>query len=69
MAGVKTVTEKALHHLAGHQLVSMQEAVNMAEVQELVICSNSMTYVSISQGQVLCNDLDTNKRKDIITVY
>jgi hypothetical protein len=28
-----------------------------------------MTYVSISQGQVLRDDLETNKRKDIITVY
>jgi hypothetical protein len=69
MTGVKTITKKALHHLAGHQLVSMQEAVHMGDDQELVICSDSMTYVNISQGQVLRDDLETDKRKDIITVY
>ena len=69
MTGVKTITKKALHHLAGHRLVSIQEAVHMVDDQELVICSDSMTYVNISQGQVLRDDLETDKRKDIITVY
>jgi hypothetical protein len=49
MTGVKTITKKTLHHLAGHQLESMQEAVHMVDEQELVICSDSMTYVSITQ--------------------
>jgi hypothetical protein len=31
----------------------MQEAVHMVDEQELVISSDSMTYVSITQGQVL----------------
>jgi len=69
MTGVKTITKKALHHLAGHRLVSIQEAVHMVDDQELVICSDNMTYVNISQGQVLRDDLETDKRKDIITVY
>jgi hypothetical protein len=70
MTRVKTITsKKALHHLAGHQLVSMQEAVHMVDNQELVICSNRMMYVNISHGQVLCDDLEANKRKDAITVY
>ena len=69
MTGVKTITKKALHHLAGHQLVSIQEAVYMVDDQPLVICSDSMTYVNISQGQVLRDDMETDKRKDIITVY
>ncbi len=70
MTGVKTITKKALHHLAGHQLVSMQEAVHMVDEQELVICSDSMTYVSITQGQVLLrDDQETDKKQDIITVY
>jgi hypothetical protein len=55
--------------LAGHRLVSIQEAVHMVDDQELVICSDSMTYVNISQGQVLRDDLKTDNRKDIITVY
>jgi len=41
----------------------------MVDDQPFVICSDSMTYVTISQGQVLRDDLETDKRKDIITVY
>ena len=69
MTGVKTITKKALHHLAGHQLVSMQEAVHMVDEQELVICSDSMAYVSITQGQVLRDEQETDKKQYIITVY
>ncbi len=69
MTGEKTITKQALHHLAGHRLVRIQEAVHMVDDQELVICSDSMTYVNISQGQVLRDDLESDKRKDIITVY
>jgi hypothetical protein len=69
MTGVKKITNKALHHLAGHQLVSIQEEVHMVDDQPLVIYSDSMMYVAINQGQVLRDDLETDKRKDIITVY
>jgi hypothetical protein len=69
MTWVKTITKKALHHLAGHPLVSMQEAVHMVDEQELVIRSDSMTYVSITQGQVLRDEHETDKKQDIITVY
>ncbi len=69
MTGVKTITKKAFNHLAGQRLVSIQEAVHMVDDQELVICSDKMTYVNISQGQVLRDDLETDKRKDIIAVY
>jgi hypothetical protein len=69
MTGVNTITKKALHYLAGHRLVSIEEAVHMVDDQPLVICSNRMMYVTISQGQVLRDDLETDKRKDIITVY
>ncbi len=69
MTGVKTITKKALHHLAGHRLVSIQEAGHMVDDQPLVICSDRMTYVTINQGQVLRDDLETDKKKDIITVY
>ncbi len=69
MTEVKTITKKDLHHLAGHWLVSMQEAVHMVDEQELVICSDSMTHVSITQGQVLRNEQETNQKQDFITVY
>jgi hypothetical protein len=47
----------------------MQEGVHMVDDQELVICSDSMTYVSITQGQVLQDDTESDKKRDIITVY
>jgi len=49
MTGVNTITKKALHHFSGHRVISMQEGVHMVDDQELVICSDSMTYVSIKQ--------------------
>ncbi len=69
MTGVNTITKKALHHLTGHHVVSMQEGVHMVDDQELVICSDSMTYVSITQDQVLQDDTESDKKQDIITVY
>ena len=69
MTGVNTITKKALHHLTGHRVVSMQEGVHMVDDQELVICSDSMTYVSITQGQVLQDHTESDKKRDIITVY
>ncbi len=41
----------------------------MVDKQELVICSDSMTYVSITQGQVLRDEQETDKKRVIITVY
>ena len=49
MTGVNTITKKAFHHFSGHRIISMQEGVHMVDDQELVICSDSMTYVSIKQ--------------------
>jgi hypothetical protein len=62
MTGVKTITKKALHHLAVRQLVSMQEAVYIVDEQELVICSESMAYISITQGQILQDELEIDKK-------
>ncbi len=39
--------------LCGQQQVSMQEAVHMVDNQDLVICSDKITYVSLAQGQTL----------------
>ena len=69
MTGVNTITKKALHHFSGHRVISMQEGVHMVDDQELVICSDSMTYVSITQGQVLQDNTESDKKRDIITVY
>jgi hypothetical protein len=46
----------------------MQEAVHMVDEQELVICSDRMTYVSITQGQVLRGEQETDKNK-IFSLY
>jgi hypothetical protein len=69
MSGVKTITKQALHHLAGQCLMSIQEAVHMVDNQELVISSNKMTYLSLAQGQALCDECDTHAKKDLITIH
>jgi hypothetical protein len=46
----------------------MQEAVHMVDEQELVICSDSMTYVSITQEQVLRDEQETDNN-EILSRY
>ena len=67
--GLKAITRKALHLLNGQRQVPMQEAVHMLDNQELVICSDMITYVSLAQGQALRSETDRSKKKDVITVY
>jgi hypothetical protein len=55
--------------LSGQQQVSMQEAVHMVDNQELVICSDMITYVSLAQGQTLRYENDKSSSKDLITIY
>ncbi len=47
----------------------MQEAVHMVDNQELVICSDMFTYVSLAQGQTLQYENDKSSSKDLITIY
>jgi hypothetical protein len=69
MTEMNTITKRGLHHLSSHHVISMQEGVHMVDDQELVICSDKMAYVSITQGQVLCDDTVHDKKRDIITIY
>jgi hypothetical protein len=55
--------------LNGQRQVPIQEAVHMLDNQELVICSDRITYVSLAQGQALQSETDKSKQKDLITVY
>ncbi len=41
----------------------------VASNQELVICSDRITYVSLAQGQALRSETDMSKQKYLITVY
>jgi hypothetical protein len=69
LTGLRTITKKALHMLSGQQQVSMQEAVHMVDNQELVICSDRITYVSLAQGQALQSETDKLQKNNLITVY
>jgi hypothetical protein len=69
LTGLRTITKKALHMLSGQRQVSMQEAVHMVDNQELVICSDMFTYVSLAQGQTLRYENDKSSSKDLITIY
>ncbi len=54
--------------LNGQRQVPIQEAVHMVDNQELVICSDMITYVSLAQGQALRSETDRSKQKDLITI-
>jgi hypothetical protein len=69
LTGLRTITKKALHMLCGQGQVSMQEAVHMEDNQELVICSDKITYVSLAQGQTLQDVNGKSFSKDLITIY
>jgi hypothetical protein len=69
LTGLKTIMKKALHMLSGQQQVSMQEAVHIVDNQQLVICSDKITYVSLAQGKALQSETDKSQKGDLITVY
>ena len=55
--------------MSAQRTVSIQEAVHMVDNQDLVICSETFTYLSLRQGAVLTSEKDGQKRKDIVTMY
>ena len=69
MGGVRSITQKALHGMSAQRTVSIQEAVHMIDNQDLVICSEKFTYLSLRQGAMLQSEKDTKDRKDIVTMY
>ena len=69
LGGVKKITQKALHGMSAQQTVSIQEAVHMIDNQDLVICSENFTYLSLRQGAMLTSKKDKDKKKDIVSMY
>ena len=69
MGGVRYITQKALHGMSAQRTVSIQEAVFMVDNQDLVICSEKFTYLSLRQGAMLTSKQDSKKKKDIVTMY
>jgi hypothetical protein len=55
--------------LNGQRQVSIQKMVHMLDKQQLVICSDMITYVILAQGQALRSETDRSKKKVVITVY
>ena len=55
--------------MSAQRTVSIQEAVHMVDNQDLVICSEKFTYLSLRQGAMLTSDKDSTKKKDIVTMY
>ena len=69
MGGVRYITQKALHGMSAQRTVSIQEAVHMVDNQDLVICSEKFTYLSLRQGAMLTSEETAKKKKDIISMY
>ncbi len=61
LTGIWTIMKKAMHMLNGQRQVPIQEAVHMLDNQELVICSDMITYVSLAQGQALQSETERSK--------
>merc|ERR1711949_4939 len=59
MRGVRYITQKALHGMSAQRTVSIQEAVFMVDNQDLVICSEKFTYLSLRQGAMLTSKQDS----------
>ena len=55
--------------LTGTRKVGNQECVHMVDNQDLVICSDMLTYVSLAQGQTLRDEIDKSSIRDLITIY
>ena len=55
--------------MSAQRTVSIREAVHMVDNQDLVICSEKITYLRLRQGAVLTSKKDDKKKKDIVTMY
>ena len=55
--------------MSAQRTVSIQEAVHMVDNQDLVICSEKFTYLSLCRGTVRTSEIDEHKRKDVVTMY
>ena len=49
--------------MSAQRTVSIQEAVHMVDSQDLVICSEKFTYLSLRQGAVLTSEKMDRKGK------
>ena len=68
MGGVRLVTQKALHGMSAQRTVSIQEAVHLVDNQDLVLCSETFTNLSLRQGAKMAGT-DDKESKDIVTMY
>ena len=68
MGGTRLLTQKTLHTLSSQRTVSYQEASHMIDQQDLVVSSDSFTYVSLQQGALLQTNNNTTS-KDVVTRY
>ena len=62
------ITQKALHGMSAQRTVSIQEAVHLVDNQDLVICSEIFTSLSLRQGARMTGD-DDKPSKDIVSMY
>ena len=69
MGGVRYITQKALHGMSAQRTVSIQEAVHMVNNQDLVICLEKVTYLSLQQEAMLTSGETSKKKKDIVSMY
>ena len=54
--------------MSGMRQVSIQEAVHMVDNQTLIICSETVTHLSLAQGAMLKSKKEVNST-DILVMY
>ena len=69
LGGVRPITQRALNGMSGMRQVSIQEAVHMVDNQKLVICSETITHLSLAQGAMLKSEKDANSTDILVRMY
>ena len=62
MRGSRYITQEALHDMLAQRTVSIREVVHMVDNQDLMVCSEKFTYLSMQQGAMLTSNGDGKQK-------
>ena len=69
LSELKGITKRALHTLSGQRLVMMPEAVHMIDNLDLVLCSDSISHISLAQCNAWKSRSEKAHSNDLIPMY
>ena len=68
LGSIRSLAQRVLHAMTGSCTISVQEAAYEIDALSLIICSDIITYASVTESQELCSEND-KLAKDIISMY